>query len=166
MALANSIDIQEEFTLFLHFSCSLDSVTTQGGYVHMKPILSLALSLAAVAVPVATFAHGAPKAVQATSGHKKSGSTAEKSTPLVSLNGTLKQGSQSFTLVGSTSHTLRFGPPWFMKGNPLANYANHAVQIVGHSSGHAVHVVSVNGKVLHGHGKPPWAGHNPHRHGK
>jgi len=85
----------------------------------------------------------------------------------ITLTGTVQlaadaHGRPIYTLTsGLTTYTLKAGPRKLTGlGSPLNQYVGQSVTITGKvaKGSNEVSVVSVNGAVLRGHGKPAWAG--------
>jgi hypothetical protein len=119
-----------------------------------------------VAVGVVAFVLGAGATVLALR-PDKSATAGKGNEAAISLTGTIQlaadaKGKPAYTLTsGLTTYTLRAGPPKLTgAGSPLNQYVGQSVTITGRIAGgsNQVMVVSINGTVLRGQGKPPWAG--------
>lgn len=126
-----------------------------------------AVSAALLSWPMLTFAHGVGGVHSA---HAKTAmhNGPDNNAPLTSLVGKLATGGQTGVqlTVGSATYTLRFGPPWFTPKSSLGSMVGQTATVAGRVHGHSMHAVSVNGRALRGHGKPPWAAGAGAHHGK
>ncbi len=129
-------------------------------WIHLSTAMALTGGL--VALPAATFAHGTPPAV---AHHQKQRDTAPDSTlTLTTLSGQISVMNREIALATSNGLTyqLRLGPPWYVMESALASANGQTGRITGNLSGHFLHVRTLDGKTLRGHGKPPWAGLHGH----
>lgn len=128
-------------------------------------LLVLALAILAVVVALPTLAAD-PSASPGAGKPDKPKASKEPETP-VTLTGTVgtstnADGEQQYTLQsGGTTYTLEAGPSWFYGDkHPLKPFVGKSVTVEGEKAAgsNEVDVKSVDGTVIRGEGKPPWAG--------
>ncbi len=114
---------------------------------------------AVVGISGATFAHALPN-----HGHGHLNSAAhrdqgDRSSRTVTLTGRLSETRHGIVLTTSQGRTYRLleGPQWYADSVFKALQGQSAT-VVGRQTGLLVHVQTMNGQAVRGHGKPPWAG--------
>ena len=130
-------------------------------------ILAVVVALPALAAdPSASPAAGQSETPKASREPKEPKGSKEPETP-VTLTGTVgtstdADGKPQYTLQsGGTTYTLEAGPSWFYGDkHPLKPFVGKSVTVAGEKAAgsNEVDVKSVDGTVIRGEGKPPWAG--------
>jgi hypothetical protein len=130
---------------------------------HVLLVVALAILAVVVALPALAADPSAPP------GPGKSDKAKASKVPEtpVSLTGTVAastdaEGNTQYTLQsGGTTYTLEAGPSWFFGDkHPLKAFVGKSVTVAGEKKegSNEVDVKSVDGTVIRGEGKPPWAG--------